>query len=58
MAQALLPRGLLAGPELVPDLTRDMVGKEIAEQLGLSLRTIYRWLDREDCPAHQPEPKE
>lgn len=32
--------------------------KEIAEQLGISLRTVYRWLDREECPAHQPEPKE
>jgi transposase len=32
--------------------------KEIAGQLAMSVRTVYRWLDREDCPAHQPEPKE
>ncbi len=30
-------------------------GKEIAGQLGMSVRTVYRWLDREECPAHQPE---
>jgi transposase len=32
--------------------------KEIAGQLGMSVRTVYRWLDREECPAHQPEPKQ
>lgn len=32
--------------------------KEIASQLGIPERTVSRWRGQEDCPAHQPEPKE
>ena len=29
--------------------------KEIAQQLVMPVRTIYRWQEREDCPAHQSQ---
>ncbi|HKF36895.1 MAG TPA: ISL3 family transposase [Ktedonobacteraceae bacterium] len=45
--------------EQVKDLfSQGVAVKEIGGQLGMSVRTVYRWLDREECPAHQPEPKE
>lgn len=44
--------------EQVKDLFSHGVSpKEIAVHLGISVRTVYRWLDREECPAHPPEPK-
>ncbi len=39
-------------------LSRGLSAKEIAQQLAMSVRTVYRWQDREGCPAHQsPRPK-
>ena len=39
-------------------LSRGLSPKEIAEQLALPVRTVYRWQARDDCPAHQsPRPK-
>jgi transposase len=41
--------------EQVKDLlSRGLSPKEIAQQLPIPVRTIYRWQERETCPAHQP----
>jgi transposase len=39
-------------------LSRGLSAKEIAQQLAMPVRTVYRWQEREGCPAHQsPRPK-
>ena len=42
--------------EQVKDLrSRGLSPKEIAQRLGMSVRTVYRWQEREACPAHQSQ---
>src|SRR5258708_12078736 len=36
-------------------LARGLSPKEIAQQLVIPVRTVYRWQNRESCPAHQPQ---
>ena len=36
-------------------LARGLSPKEIAQQLVMPVRTVYRWQERESCPAHQPQ---
>ena len=36
-------------------LSRDLSAKEIAGQLAMPVRTVYRWQERESCPAHQSQ---
>jgi transposase len=36
-------------------LSRGLSPKEIAQQLVMPVRTVYRWQEREDCPAHQSQ---
>ncbi len=44
--------------EQVKDLgSRGLSPKEIAQRLGMSVRTVYRWQGREVCPASQPRRK-
>jgi len=39
-------------------LSRGLSAREIAQQLAMSVRTVYRWQEREGCPAYQsPRPK-
>ncbi len=39
-------------------LSRGLSAKEIGQQLAMPVRTVYRWQEREGCPAHQsPHPK-
>jgi len=41
---------------LVKDLLEQgLSAKEIAEQLDMPVRTVYRWQERDSCPAHQLE---
>src|SRR5215471_913050 len=36
-------------------LARGLSPKEIAQQLAIPVRTVYRWQERESCPAHQSQ---
>ena len=36
-------------------LSRGLSPKEIAQQLVMPVRTVYRWQEREDCPAQQSQ---
>jgi len=36
-------------------LGQGLCAKEIAEQLDMPVRTVYRWQERDSCPAHQLE---
>jgi len=36
-------------------LSRGLSPKEIAQQLVMPVRTVYRWQERESCPAHQSQ---
>lgn len=36
-------------------LSHGLSAKEIAQHLAMPVRTVYRWQEREDCPAHQSQ---
>jgi transposase len=36
-------------------LSRGFSPKEIAQQLAMPVRTVYRWQERESCPAHRSQ---
>src|SRR5258708_23155688 len=45
--------------EQVKDLlSHGLSQKEIAQRLEMPVRTVYRWQEREGCPAHQPQRKQ
>lgn len=39
-------------------LSHGLSPKEIAQRLAIPVRTVYRWQEREVCPAHQPQRKQ
>jgi len=39
-------------------LSQGVSPQEIGKQFSISLRTVYRWKKREECPAHQLEREE
>ncbi len=39
-------------------LSHGLSPKEIAQRLEMPVRTVYRWQEREGCPAHQPQRKQ
>ncbi len=38
-------------------LSSGLSPKEIAQRLAMPVRTVYRWQEREGCPAYQPQHK-
>jgi len=36
-------------------LSQGLSPKESAQRLAMPVRTVYRWQEREGCPAHQPQ---
>ncbi len=43
---------------LVKNLVEAISPKEISQRLGISVRTVYRWQEREFCPASRPQRKQ